>query len=123
MRNLPWLEPRDLDSIPDFDAFYAWFKSELQHFTHTAIQAANLLDANYSNHWPSPFLSVTMDNCIQSGLDVTAGGTIYNNSAINAVGMANAVDSLLAIRRYVFEEKRFTLSELTAMLRQNFVRE
>jgi formate C-acetyltransferase len=114
------LEPRDLDSIPDFDAFYAWFKRELQHFTHTAIQAANLLDANYANHWPSPFLSVTMDNCIQSGLDVTAGGTIYNHSAINAIGMANAVDSLLAIRRYVFDEKRFTLPELAAMLQENF---
>lgn len=115
------LEAWDLDAIPDFDTFYAWFKRELHHFTHTAIQAVNILDANYSNHWPSPFLSVTMDNCIQSGLDVTAGGTIYNNSAINAIGMANAVDSLLSIRKYVFEEKRFSLSELAAMLRRNFV--
>jgi len=114
------VEPENLDSIPDFDTFYVWFKRELHHFTHTAIQAVNILDANYSNHWPSPFLSATMDNCIQSGLDVTAGGTIYNNSAINAVGMANTVDSLLAIRKYVFEEKRFSLSELTTMLQQNF---
>ena len=85
-------EPRDLETIPDFDAFYAWFKSELHHITHIAIQAVNSLDANFSNHWPSPFLSATMENCIQRGLDVTAGGTIYNNSAINAAGMANTVE-------------------------------
>ncbi len=114
-------ESRDLNAIRDFDDFYAWFKRELRHFTDTAIRAANLLDANLPDHWPSPFLSATMDHCIQSGLDVTAGGTIYNNSAINAAGMANAVDSLLAIRKYVFEERRFTLSELADMLRCDFV--
>lgn len=112
--------PRVLESVCNFDDFYAWFKEELQHFTTTAIRAANLLDANVVNHWPSPFLSATMDHCIQSGVDVNAGGAIYNNSAINAAGMANAVDSLLAIKRYVYEEHRFTLSELAVLLKDNF---
>ena len=113
-------EPRALETIRDFDEFYAWFKLELRHFTDTAIRAANLLDANLPNHWPSPFLSTTMEGCIQSGLDVNAGGTIYNHSAINAAGMANAVDSLLAIRKTVFEERRFSLPELAGLLRTNF---
>jgi formate C-acetyltransferase len=113
-------EPMDLETIHRFDDFYAWFKRELRHFTTTAIRAANILDGNIPHHWPSPFLSATMDNCIQSGLDVTAGGTIYNNSAINAAGMANVVDSLLAIRKYVFETRAYTLSEMAAMLKRNF---
>jgi formate C-acetyltransferase len=113
-------EPRPLETVVDFADFYAWYRRELGYVTQTAIRAANILDGNYHNHWPSPFLSATMDRCIESGLDATAGGTRYNNSAINAAGMANTIDSLLAIRKFVFEERRFSLAELSALLRENF---
>lgn len=113
-------EHHALSDIHSFAEFFAWFKKELHHFTDTAIRANNLLDKNFSNYWPSPFLSATMENCIQSSKDVTSGGTKYNNSSINAAGMANTVDSLLVIQRIVFEEKRFTLQQLADMMKRNF---
>lgn len=113
-------ERHALSGIRPFEEFYAWFKKELHHFTDTSIRASNILDGNFPRYWPSPFLSATMENCIQSGKDVTEDGTKYNNSSINAAGMANAVDSLLSIRRYVFEKKRFTLQQLADMLRCDF---
>ena len=61
-----------------------------------------------------------MEGCYGKGLDVTGGGTVYNNSGVNLCGMANVVDSLNAIRRMVFEEKSVTLSTLAEAMRADF---
>jgi formate C-acetyltransferase len=53
---------------------------------------------------------------MQRGKDVTKGGTVYNLSAVNAAGMANAIDSLLALKKFVYEEKRFTMAYYMKML-------
>ena len=52
--------------------------------------------------------------------DVSQGGAIYNNSGFALVGLADFIDSLYAIKEAVYEQKRYTLAELTAMLRKNY---
>jgi len=47
-------------------------------------------------------------------------GAKYCYSTFNNVGMANVVDSLMAIEKIVFEDKRVTLPELAEILRNNF---
>ena len=61
-----------------------------------------------------------MEGCYQAGMDVTGGGTVYNNTGIDACGMANAADSLAAIRQVVFTERRCTLKELAAACAADF---
>ena len=107
---------RDLDSIGSFEEFYGWYEDELAYFTDLAIRGRNIEDAHFSDYRPYPFLSSTMYGCLESGLDVTAGGTIYNFSTVNGCGMANAVNSLHSICRAVFEHKICSLSELAATL-------
>jgi formate C-acetyltransferase len=68
---------------------------------------------------PAPIISLMMDNCIEKGQDISLGGT-YNNYGIHGTGLTTAVDSLAAIRKYLFEEKLFTRDELRAMLSRNF---
>ena len=69
---------------------------------------------------PSPLLSGTMDSCIESGLDVSEAGAEYNTSGIGCVGIANAADSLAAIRQLIYEEERCTLAELREALAANW---
>ena len=61
-----------------------------------------------------------MEGCYEKGLDVTGGGTIYNNTGVSVCGMANTVDALAAIRKVVFEGKICTLSELAEAMRADF---
>jgi len=68
---------------------------------------------------PSPLISLMMDTCISRGSDVS-NGCRYNNYGIHGTGLSTAVDSLAAIRQYVFEEKRFTGRELLNLLEGNF---
>lgn len=68
---------------------------------------------------PAPFLSLMMEGCVQKCRDISQGGR-YNNYGFHGAGLATAVDSLAAIRRFVFEQQRFTLAELNRMLDAGF---
>lgn len=114
------LEKKDLSTIKDFDSFYTWYKNELLTYTRRAMDIINYMDTPWPYYYPTPALSMTMADCIQNGMDVTGGGTTYNNSGVNAAGMANAVDSLAAIRKAVFEDKVVSLQELAQAMAVNF---
>ena len=85
-----------------------------------AVDSINLLVQALVDCYPTPFLSVLMEGCYAKGKDVTAGGTIYNQTGISACGMANVVDSLMAIKTLVFDRKEYTLEEMAAACAADF---
>jgi len=64
--------------------------------------------------------SLFIAGCIEKGLPITRGGAKYNVSNWSVIGLSNLVDSLSVIRQFVYEEKRFTLAELSQMLAANW---
>lgn len=111
---------RPLESIKTFDEFFDWYKAELCHFLDLGIAATNTLELSYADNWPTPYMSSLMEGCLEKGCDVNRGGTIYNLSSVNACAMADVADSLAAVRKVVFEEGKLSLSELAAILKENF---
>lgn len=69
---------------------------------------------------PSPYLSVFVDDCIERGLDVTEGGAVYNNYGAHGVGIAPAADSIAAVKKAVFDDKKCTAEELVAAINADF---
>lgn len=69
--------------------------------------------------YPSPFVSMMMDGCIDSARDVTLGCK-YNNYGVHGTGVSTAADTMAAIRKIVFEEKSLTAGELIAAVDANF---
>jgi pyruvate formate-lyase/glycerol dehydratase family glycyl radical enzyme len=110
----------DLAEIKSFEEFYRWYRDELCYFLDLGIRGLNILDHQFPRHWPTPFLSSTMDGCLDNGRDVTGGGTVYNLSSVNGCGMANAADSLAAIQRIVYGEQKVSLPGLAEILRHDF---
>ncbi len=117
---LPLKTRRELGEISSFEEFYQWYREELAYASRLGMKACNLLDATYGTAWPIPFLSSTMAECYQKGEDATRGGTAYCFSTLNACGMADAVDSLCAIREVVFEKHLLTLPQLADLLKADF---
>lgn len=63
--------------------------------------------------WESdPLFSYFTDNCKSNQKDIACGGAKYNNYGLLSVGMSNTINSLLNIKKFVFDEKRITLEEL-----------
>lgn len=113
-------EKRPLESIKTFDEFYEWYKTELCHFLDIGVRATNALELSYAENWPTPYMSSLMEGCIEKGSDVNKGGTKYNLSSVNNCAMANTADSLAAIKKVVFEERKLSLVQLADILKMNF---
>lgn len=68
---------------------------------------------------PSPMISLLMAGTIERAQDISAGAK-YNNYGIHGTGIASAVDSLAAIKKYYFEEKRFDNATLMQALKMDY---
>ncbi len=67
-----------------------------------------------------PLVSALMENCRNTRTDVSIGGCKYNNYGILTNGLSNAVNSLLTLKKIVFEEKRISLLEFDHQLIENY---
>lgn len=65
-------------------------------------------------------LSLVMPSCRASRRSYTSFGTKYTVCAIHAGGLPDVANSLLAIKRYVFEEKRLSLPDLIGLLKRDW---
>ncbi|HSJ54749.1 MAG TPA: pyruvate formate lyase family protein, partial [Anaerolineae bacterium] len=70
---------------------------------------------------PRPFLSTLVDGCMQKGKDLSRGGAVYNvGPVLTGIGVADAANSLAAVKKLVFEEKAATFRELCEALDCNW---
>jgi formate C-acetyltransferase len=69
---------------------------------------------------PLPYFSLVINDCVKEGKDVTEGGARYNYTGPQGVGLADVGDSLAAIKKLVFDEKKLTMKELVEALERNF---
>jgi pyruvate formate-lyase/glycerol dehydratase family glycyl radical enzyme len=110
----------DLASLATFEDLFHAFERQLRHLIDVKIRGNQIIERLYASEMPAPFLSVLTDDCIAKGRDYNAGGARYNNTFIQAVGIGTITDSLAAIRRLVFEEKAFPLTDLVVALDADF---
>lgn len=108
------------EDYPTFDRFYAQVKLQLRQWAEMAIAEVNAIEIHYPNIIQSPILSATFENCMARGLDAYAGGAKYANTSLCIFGLATIADSLIAIKKAVFEEKRISLTDFTALLKNNW---
>lgn len=67
-----------------------------------------------------PIQSLFTRDCIGRRLDIEEGGALYNWVECSFVGLANLTDSLLVIRREVYESGNLSLPQLRSVLKQDF---
>lgn len=81
----------------------------------------NLWQLERSHNAGEPVLvSCLIDDCIKKGKGIHAGGAVYNWTQPNFIGIANTVESLLTLEKYVFVEKVLSLEEMNHILESNF---
>jgi len=68
---------------------------------------------------PAPWMSLLMGERINQGKDISKGAK-YNNYGLHGTGLSTAVDSLAAIKKYIFEEKIISPQELMEALEHNY---
>lgn len=103
-----------------FEQFYAIYLEHLKSFVDFTMD--NILkQVRYSYEVnPHPVYSATLQDCVENGKDIFNNGMNVRNSSIKVFAVASAVDSLLAVKHYVYEEGAITLPALSALLRDDW---
>ncbi len=103
-----------------FEDFFAAYEGQQAFLIDQAVAYNNLLAAAHAQIRPTPFLSALIEGCIETARDVTAGGARHNSSGTANIGLSDVVDSLMVIRKLIFEEKRISFPELKAAVDRDF---
>jgi formate C-acetyltransferase len=70
---------------------------------------------------PCPLASMLLEGCVENAKDIMDGGAKYNiGPGTLGIGIADAANSLAAIQKLVFEEKKVTKEDLQRALDANF---
>lgn len=113
-------ETGDPMTFKTWEQFYDAYINQLNFTIDKIIGINNLGDEIRATYEPTPYLSVLVDGCIEKGLDITQGGAEYNFITVEGVGFATAIDSLLAIKKLVYEDQKVSLSEIIEAIKVNF---
>ena len=109
-----------LAEYKSFDELEKAFAKNLDYFIDVMDRGLKVVEKYHKTLMPSPFLSGVIDDCMEQGLDVTAGGARYNKSGVQLIQVANLADSMAALKKLVYDEKKVDPAALLEALRNNF---
>ena len=104
----------------EFENFFSAFTAQFKFLIDSSIEYNHMLGEAHQYIRPTPLISTLISDCIEKGRDVTQGGARYNSSGTAIIGLADVTDSLMVIKKLVFDEKKVTFAELKHAVDTNF---
>lgn len=114
-------ETGDLRTMTSFQQVLDSYDKQMEYWCRQMRTLLNAVDMAHQALRPLPFLSTLMDGCIEKGVDVTMGGTKYNFTGPQGIGLGTTGDGLSTIKQLVFDEKKVTGAELIQAAEDNWV--
>ncbi len=103
-----------------WERFWQAYARQTRYIVKKSVAVYEKSEAIRARYFPTPYLSCLVRGCAEKGLDVTQGGAELNFVTIEGVTYATTVDSLLAIKSLVFDEKVCTMRELIQAMKDNW---
>ncbi|WHY02508.1 choline trimethylamine-lyase [Neobacillus sp. DY30] len=114
----------DLGSLSQFKTYENFenaVKEQIKYITKWSAVATVISQRIHKELAPKPLMSIMYEGCMEKGLDVSAGGAMYNfGPGVVWSGLATYTDSMAAIKKLVFDEKKYTLEQLNEALNADF---
>jgi len=105
-----------------FEELYAAFEEQMRYCLKIVGEKNNVELKITQELLPDPLRSVLMYEGVESGMDTFCRKMPFENGCvINPIGMVNVGDSLAAIKKLVFDDKKYTLKQLNDALEANWV--
>lgn len=109
------------ESMSSFDEFTSAFEKQLCFLIDKSVEMNNMFGKTHLKVHPLPLLSTLTEGTLDKGKDVLEGGAQYNTSGAAMIGLAEVVDSLCAIKEFVFARKEITFSKLIAAIKADWI--
>ncbi|MBM4031819.1 MAG: hypothetical protein FJ291_08555 [Planctomycetes bacterium] len=107
-------------SFATWEQFEAAYRRQMDRHITERIEGVNAYRRKLVGHAWDFIRSLLTHSCVERGIDWHAGGADYSEGMVDMVGLTTTTDSLVAIRRAVFEERFISLPELVAALNRNW---
>jgi formate C-acetyltransferase len=116
------LDTGDPEAFSSFEEVKEAYHKQLEYLSRHAAIASGVADVTKRELLAAPFLSSMREDCIERAQDLWKYGASYNDGGgyWSAVGVADSANSLAAIKKLVFEEKKISMKELKEALDKNF---
>lgn len=114
------IQTGEVEDFKTFDEFFHAYEQQMEYMISLLVNADNAIDAAHAKRCPLPFLSGMVEDCIGRGKSVQEGGAIYNFTGPQGFGIANMTDSLYAVKKLVYDEKKISIGELRQALLVNY---
>jgi formate C-acetyltransferase len=114
------LETGDPRTFQSFDELYDAWHRQMVYFVNLKLSVNNYIERMFSLYAPATFLSLYIDDCIEKGKDYYSGGARYNTTYIQCTGLGTITDCFTALKKHVFEDKRYTMEEMLEACRNNW---
>ena len=114
---------KGIGNFADFDSYEDLFKAwqhQIKYYTRKTVEIDTAVDAAIEENVPDILCSAFVDSCISRGKTIKEGGSKYDFISGLQVGIANLGNSLAAIKKLVFEEKRITRQQLLDAIESDF---
>ena len=98
--------------MTSYDELFKAIEKGMRHLTRMSVIVENAIDLALERDVPDVLCSALTEDCIGRGKTIKEGGAVYDFISGLQVGIANMADSLAAIKKLVFEEKKITPEEL-----------
>lgn len=111
-----------LTQYKTYEEFEEAVKDQIRYITKWTNVATVISQRVHRDLAPKPLMSIMYEGCMETGHDVSSGGAMYNfGPGVVWSGLATYADSMAAIKKLVFDEKKYTLQELNTALKADFV--
>ncbi|MCX6091079.1 MAG: formate C-acetyltransferase/glycerol dehydratase family glycyl radical enzyme [Candidatus Atribacteria bacterium] len=110
----------DLSTFQNFDQLLSVWEDQLQYYTRLHVIADNLNDLALEELVPNPFGSAVVRDCLERGKHLNEGGAVYDITSGALVGVPNLGNSLMTIKKLIFDRGTITGQDLKDALEQNF---
>ena len=110
----------DVASMSTYEEFESAYREQMNYFISLLVNADNAIDVAHGERCPLPFQSSMVEDCIGRGKSLQEGGAIYNFTGPQGFGIANVADAMYAVKKLVFEQKKYTLEFWRDALANNY---
>ena len=110
----------DATAFETWEAFWDAYATQTRFIIHKIVELYERTEEVLARFSPTPYVSCLVKGCAEKGLDITQGGPELWYATIEAVTFATTVDSLLAIKYLVFDNKVCTMQGLIEALKDNW---
>lgn len=112
----------DLSRFKTYEEFENAVKEQIKYITRLTNTATFISQRVHRELAPKPLMSIMYEGCMENGKDVSSGGAMYNfGPGVIWSGLATYTDAMAAIKKVVFDDRKYTLEQLNEALKADFV--